>query len=374
VIATKEEVLHIPVLNKLLQQYKPHLLQATPSLLNALVEDGMQPNDHLKIVSCGEPMPQELCSQLLMRVVELWNLYGPTETTILATGIRLTSPDYITIGEPHANTFIFITDEFQQPVAPGVYGDIYIGGKGVAKGYLNRPELTQQKFLDGIGPYNGPVYATGDIGRWLPDGMLEYRGRRDSQVKIRGIRIEPGEVESAINSYVGVQRAAVIVQQDERGEKYLAAYVVLDDVPGAGIAELRNWLRKQLPAYMIPAEITRIKEMPYTPSGKINRKALSNSALLVHDTKKKSQPETEIEQQLANIWEQVLNKKDIGVDDSFFDLGGHSLKANQLVNRIQREIGAQVGLADVFTHPTIKQLGVLIKNADQDSFDYIEVL
>lgn len=374
VIATKEEVLHIPVLNKLLQQHKPHLLQATPSLLNALVEDGMQPNDHLKIVSCGEPMSQELCSQLLMRVAELWNLYGPTETTILATGVRLISPDYITIGEPHANTFIFITDEFQQPVAPGVYGDIYIGGKGVAKGYLNRPELTRQKFLDGIAGYNGPVYTTGDVGRWLPDGMLEFRGRRDSQVKIRGIRIEPGEVESAINSYVGVQRAAVIVQQDERGEKQLAAYVVLDDVPGAGIPELRNWLRKQLPAYMIPAEIVRIKEMPYTSSGKINRKALRNGSLLVQETKKKSQPETEIEQQLANIWEQVLNKKDIGVDDSFFDLGGHSLKANQLVNRIQREIGAQVGLADVFTHPTIKQLGVFIKNANQDSFDYIEVL
>lgn len=374
VIATKEEVLQITVLNKLLHQHKPHLLQATPSLLHALVEDGMQPNDHLKIVSCGEPMSQELCSQLLMRVAELWNLYGPTETTILATGVRLTSPEYITIGEPHANTLIFITDELQQPVAPGVYGDIYIGGKGVAKGYLNRPELTQQKFLNGVADYNGPVYATGDIGRWLPDGMLEYKGRRDSQVKIRGIRIEPGEVESAINSYVGVQRAAIIVQQDERGDKHLAAYVVLDDVPGAGIHELRNWLRKQLPAYMIPAEITRIKEMPYTPSGKINRKLLSNGSLLVHETKKKSQPETEIEQQLAGIWEQVLNKKDIGVDDSFFDLGGHSLKANQLVNRIQREIGVEVGLADVFTYPTIKQLGVFIKKTDQDSFDYIEVL
>jgi amino acid adenylation domain-containing protein len=373
VIATKEEVLQISLLNKLLQQYKPHLLQATPSLLNALVEDGMQPNDHLKVVSCGEPMSQELCSQLLMRVSALWNLYGPTETTILATGMRVTSPEYITIGEPHANTFIFITDELQQPVAPGIYGDIYIGGKGVAKGYLNRPELTQQKFLNGIAGYNGPVYATGDVGRWQPNGMLEYRGRRDNQVKIRGIRIEPGEVESAINNYVGVQRAAVIVETDERGEKQLTAYVVLDDVPNAGINELRNWLRRQLPVYMIPAEIIRIKEMPYTPSGKINRKALNNASFRVYDTEKRSQPETELEQQLAGIWEQVLNKKDIGVDDSFFDLGGHSLKANQLVNRIHREIGVEVGLADVFTHPTIKQLGVFIKNATTDSYDYIEI-
>lgn len=372
VVATKEEVLQISMLNKLLQQHKPHLLQATPSLFNALIEDGMQPAKHLKIVSCGEPMQPELCTQLLTRVSELWNLYGPTEATILATGVRLTSPEYITIGEPHANTFIFITDEWQQPVAPGVYGDIYIGGKGVTKGYLNRPELTHQKFLNGIAGYNGPVYATGDVGRWLSDGMIEYKGRRDSQVKIRGIRIEPGEVESAINSYAGVQRAAVIVEQDERSEKYLAAYVVLDD--SAGIQELRNWLRNQLPAYMIPSEIIRIKEMPYTSSGKINRKLLSNGSLKVHDTSKKAQPQTEIEQQLASIWEQVLNKKDIGVDDSFFDLGGHSLKANQLVNRIQREIGVEVGLADVFTHPTIKQLGVLIKNGEQDSFDYIEVL
>jgi amino acid adenylation domain-containing protein len=374
VMATKEEVLHTSTLNRLLQQYKPNLLQATPSLLNALVEEGMQPCENLKIVSCGEPMPQELCRQLMMRVKELWNLYGPTETTILATGMQVTTPDYITVGAPHANTFIFITDEMQQPVAPGMYGDIYIGGKGVTKGYFNRPELTAQKFLHSIEGYNGPVYATGDIGRWLPDGMLEYRGRRDNQVKIRGIRIEPGEVETVINSYVGVQRAAVIVKQQEQGEKYLVAYVVQDDVPGTGINELRAWLKQQLPAYMIPADIISIKEMPYTASGKIDRKRLSNLLHEAVDEKEKPQPETEMEQQLANIWEQVLNKKNIGVHDSFFDLGGHSLKANQLVNRIQREIGVEVGLADVFMHPTIKQLSLFIKKADQDNYDYIEVL
>jgi len=377
VLATRDEVLDIGLLKRLIQLTCPTLMQATPSLWNALFDSGWEGCVQLKAITCGEPLGEELKIKLLRGVAQLWNFYGPTETTIFSTGKRiLTEKETVTIGSPVINTSIYILDRHQQLTPVGVFGEIFIGGNGVARGYLHRPELSAQRFPDGIRGITGRVFASGDTARWRRDGTIEYRGRRDGQVKIRGFRIELGEVENRILAHRSIKSAAVVVWADGPDDKVLVCYMVCQEGNEATEEDLRRYLRSVLPHYMIPAYFIRLMEMPVTANGKIDRGQLAAGRIPVQQKEAAglaALPETRMEKQLVNLFEKILNRKDIAVTDSFFDLGGHSLKANQLVNKIYQDLGVEIGLAEIFIHPTVKQLAVLIGSAEQENYRYIEL-
>ncbi|HEY4112091.1 amino acid adenylation domain-containing protein [Puia sp.] len=378
VIATKEEVMDTRKLTALIDGCRPTYMQATPALWNALADADWQGHTGLKAITCGEALTEQLATKLLSRTGQLWNLYGPTEATIFATGKRiLAANERISIGYPLANTTLYITDEAKKLVPSGVYGEIHIGGRGVAKGYLNRPELTQQRFIEDLPVFPERVYASGDIGRWLPDGTVEYRGRRDHQVKIRGYRIEIGEVESCVRKYAALRSAAVIVHEGGKKDKKMVLFAVDSGDHPATEEGLRKHLQERLPGYMIPSLFIWLDEMPLTTSGKIDRKALAEKdlSLLVAADKKEIVPAaTSAEKLLLAIWQDLLERKDISINDNFFDLGGHSLSANQLVNRIGRQTGIEMGLADIFNFPTVRAMGGILTKLENDKYDYVELV
>ncbi len=249
-----------------------------------------------------------------------------------------------------------------RPVPVGVAGEIYIGGEGLAIGYLNRPELTAERFVpDPFGGYPGErLYRTGDTARYASDGNIDFIGRVDYQVKVRGFRVEPGEVEFVIRQHPSVKNAVVIAKEDRTGVKRLVAYVVPAEA-GAGASELRAFLKDKLPDYMVPAAFVTIAELPLTPNGKLDRAALPEPEITRADIGSRFvEPRGEIERQLAQIWEKVIGITPIGATDSFFDLGGHSLLAVRLFTEITRTFGTDLPLAAIFQYPTIEQIAALI--------------
>lgn len=302
--------------------------------------------------------------------VRLVNTYGLTEVTAVATMCDLAGgaaagegARNVPIGKPLPNVRTYILDQEMQPVPIGVTGELYIGGAGVARGYLNRPELTAERFI--ADPYGseaeGRLYRTGDVARYLPDGNIEYLGRRDNQVKIRGIRIEPGEVEAVLNRHAGVESAVVTAVADEGRDSYLAAYII-PGAAGATVAEIRGWLREKLPEYMVPAAYTLMTAWPMTPSGKIDRKALPrpDENSLVRESMYVA-PESPVEEILVEIWSEILRVERVGIHDNFFDLGGHSLMIVQVTSRILQTFGVQISLRDFFEAPTIAELSLIIE-------------
>ncbi len=328
------------------------LVNTVPSAMKALVETDGVPATVRTVNLAGEPLKRVLVEQIFAKtgVERVCNLYGPSETTTYSTWVEMDrAGGFIPhIGRPVANTQVYILDAHGEPVPVGVTGELYIGGAGVARGYLNRPELTAERFLDD--PFSGGrMYRTGDLGRWLADGNIEYLGRNDFQVKIRGFRIELGEVESRIAGHAEVRDAAVLAREDETGDKRLVAYYV-----GAAESEvLRASLAEQLPEYMIPSVFMRMDALPLTPNGKLDRKALPAPELDTSANEYEA-PAGEVEEALAGIWSAVLGVERIGRHDNFFDLGGHSLRVVQLVARVRQVLGAEVALADVFSHPTLE--------------------
>jgi amino acid adenylation domain-containing protein len=293
----------------------------------------------------------------------LVNNYGPTEATVVATSGGIESfAAVFPIGRPIANTRAYILDDHRQPVPVGVRGELYIGGAGVARGYLNRAELTAERFLaDPFGKEaGGRMYRTGDLVRWLPDGNIEYLGRNDSQVKIRGFRIELGEIEACLAAHPAVRQAAVVVR--EEGEKQLVAYVVLTGDPTCTSVELRDYLKKKLPDYMIPAAWVSLPALPLTPNGKVDRKALPapGTARPAHALGFVA-PRTETETKLAVWWADVLGLERISIHDDFFELGGHSLTATQLVSRIRTGLHIDVPLRSLFESPTVAQFAEYVQ-------------
>ncbi len=252
-------------------------MQATPSTWRLLLESGWEGNPHLKILCGGEAWPAQLAEQLLPMCAELWNMYGPTETTIWSAvhQVRVGMP--VLIGHPIANTEFYVVDSHLQPVPIGVPGELLIGGAGLARGYLNRPDLTAEKFIANRFRTDtaSRLYRTGDLVRYRADGALEFLGRIDHQVKIRGFRIELGEIESVLRSHPGVREAVVVIREER--EKQLVAYVVLAGEPSCSTAELRDCLTQKLPAYMIPTALSVLEKIPLTPNGKVDRKALSGA-------------------------------------------------------------------------------------------------
>ncbi|MDN4090756.1 amino acid adenylation domain-containing protein [Paenibacillus polymyxa] len=319
------------------------------------------------------------------------NVYGPTEATVDATAYTIEDVESlnvllekgehtVSIGTPIANQAVYILNTRQQLVPMGIAGELYIGGAGIARGYLNLPELTAEKFVPNPfadataadpadSTYANRMYRTGDLARWLPDGSIEYLGRIDHQVKIRGYRIELGEVEAQLLTVDGIQKAVVTAWENEDGHKDLCAYIVASE--SLSLPELRNALQPKLPDYMIPTYVVQLDRFPLTPNGKIDRKALPAPEARLEGGLEYVAPRTPLEAKLAQIWQDVLKLSSVGVTDSFFDVGGHSLRATTLVAKIHQELGSRITLREVFQHFTIEQQAQLITAQGTDTYTVI---
>jgi amino acid adenylation domain-containing protein len=306
--------------------------------------------------------------------VRLLNVYGPTETTTFATWYQVTradeGADSIPIGRPIANTRVYLLDRRGNPVPIGVAGELYIGGDGVALGYLRAPEATAHRFVpDGFGDRPGGVlYRSGDLARHRADGNLEFLGRIDQQVKIRGFRIEPGEIEAVLRQHPAVAQAAVVVREDTPGEKRLAAYVTVGEGLATSSSEMRLFLEKRLPEYMVPPSIMVMDGLPLTPNGKLDRAALPVPQWGADDGDHPFvPPRDELEAQIAQLWERLLGVQSVGIEDDFFALGGHSLLAVQLFAEIERTFGKRLPLAALFDGATVEQLAARLRHEDEDA-------
>jgi amino acid adenylation domain-containing protein len=328
-------------------------MQATPATWRMLVDAGWAGTPGLTVLCGGEALDRELRDQLLARAGQVWNVYGPTETTIWSTlgraGAGRSAAD---IGRPIANTSVHVLDPEGEPVPPGVPGELLIGGEGVARGYLGRPGLTAERFVPG--PVGGRVYRTGDLVRRRPDGALEFIGRVDHQVKVRGFRIELGEVESVLATHPGVRQAVALVREDVPGDRRLVAYVVAEGEE-ATPAGLREHARRHLPEYMVPSAWVLLERLPLTPNGKVDRRALpAPGAAAPADAY--VAPRTPAEGALAAAFAELLGAERVGIRDDFFELGGHSLLAVRLMARVERETGRRLPLNALFRHPTVERL------------------
>jgi amino acid adenylation domain-containing protein len=364
VIATREQVIDAYQLRTLLETSGATVLQSTPGAWRMLIEAGWNGQPKLKVLCGGEALPSDLAEALLDRSDEVWNVYGPTETTIWSSATKLKKQaGPVTIGPPIANTQFYILDKHLQPLPVGVSGDLYIGGSGLARGYWHRPELTHEKFVaNPFGP--GRIYQTGDLGRWLPNGQIELLGRSDFQVKIRGYRIELGEIESVLRQHPAVKEAAVIAVDDSIGHKRLAAYVSTDEAAADLPAKLHSLLASKLPEYMIPAAIVPLEKLPQTPNLKIDRKALQKMELTAPITEVSyTAPETPQQIKLAAIWADVLKLDRVGITDSIFDLGADSLLIFRIAARAGVE-GLPINPTQIFQHRTIANLSTALEESN----------
>jgi amino acid adenylation domain-containing protein len=358
VIATDDEVVDGNLLRGLLDRTRATVLQATPSAWRMLIDSGWTGALPLKALCGGEALPRELADKLLDRAAEVWNVYGPTETTIWSSATHVTrGTGALRIGPPIANTQFYVLDKRRQPVPVGVAGELYIGGDGLARGYWNRPELTAEKFVaNPFGP--GRTYAAGDVARWHDDGSIELLGRADFQVKIRGFRIELGEIEAALRGDQRVSDCVVVAREDEPGNPRLVAYIVASDAIDA--AELRGRLKETLPEYMIPAALVMLDRLPQTPNGKVDRKALPAPASYDRPSGGGTL-RTPLEEMVAAIFSDVLKIEVTAGEDNFFELGGHSLSAMQVMARVQRALGIDVPLRILFEAPTVAALAAKVE-------------
>ncbi|HEX3542490.1 MAG TPA: amino acid adenylation domain-containing protein [Acidimicrobiales bacterium] len=365
VVASAEVAASPRPLADLLQRSAATVVQATPATWRMLLDAGWPGRPGLKVLCGGEQLPVALASALLDRGVELWNMYGPTETTIWSTVGRVSTPgDAHSIGRPIADTTVYVLDPHLSPVPAGEVGELHIGGAGVARGYRGRPELTDERFIpDPFAAETGArLYKTGDLGRWRPDGTLECLGRLDHQVKIRGFRIELGEIEAALDAHPGVRASVVAATTDDRGVASLTAYVVAEGAAPTG-AELRHRLLRTLPAHMVPSTFQVLDRLPLTPNGKVDRKALPTPAPTRATMGPLVPPRTPMEETLVAIWSEVLGVSDVGVDDDFFELGGHSLVALRVLSRVNEELGVDLGISALFDAPTVADMATIVTAA-----------
>lgn len=363
VLATDEQAASGSALRRLLEDGRITGMQATPSRWQMLLEAGWTGPAGLKALVGGEPLPQELAAQLLAHGAEVWNLYGPTETTVWSTCMRIVSarPEHLSIGRPIANTQAWVLDAQGQPCPWGVAGELHLGGAGLALGYWRRPELTAERFIEwAADPGQLPLrlYRTGDRVRWRRDGRLEHLGRLDDQIKLRGHRIEPAEIEAVLAGHEQVHRAVVVRREDRPGDARLVAYIHTN-APAAAHEDLRDVLRERLrarlPDYMQPQHWVFIDHLPVLPNGKLDRRSLPAPAEPAASEQRVA-PRNAAEQALWAVWAEVLGHRRFGVHEDFFDLGGHSLLAARLVHRIEAQLGLPCSLAQVFEHPTVATL------------------
>jgi amino acid adenylation domain-containing protein len=337
-------------------------MQSTPSLARmiAVNPDGLASLGRLKtLLLGGEALPPSLIRQLRQAFRgEMHNLYGPTETTIWSTTFQITEDsDIIPIGTPIANTQVYVMDSERQPVAAGEAGDLYIGGDGVVRGYWHRPDLTADKFLSDPFRPGHRMYRTGDIARFLPDGNLEFLGRADFQVKLRGFRIETGEIEAALENQAGVGQAVVVVREFKPEDKRLVAYVVAKPETELETASLRAALAATLPEYMVPSSFVFVHALPLTANGKIDRNALPNPFARENQSGTAPEPpRNELERVIAQAWKDALGVDRVGLNENFFDLGAHSLMVAEVHITLRQQLGCEISLVDLFHFPTVTAL------------------
>ncbi|MCI4061476.1 amino acid adenylation domain-containing protein [Micromonospora sp. R77] len=360
VLAGTEEVTQPLVLRDLLRRAGVTVMQATPALWQVLVTHAAECLAGLRVISTGEALPVSLAEELCAHAAEVTNLYGPTETTIYSTAAHLmpgSSGMPPSIGGPVANYQVYVLDRTLRPVPPGAIGDLWIAGRGLARGYAGQPGLTAHRFVaNPFGPANSRMYRTGDLARWTDTGELEYLGRSDHQIKLRGFRIEPAEIEGTLIRHEAVRQAVVLSREDSPDDRRLVAYVV----PEAGHAEpvpeqLRAFVGESLPGYMVPAAVVVLPELPLTPNGKLDRSALPRPEFSGDDYRA---PESPQEATLCRLFGEVLGVNRVGVDDDFFALGGHSLLATRLVARVRAELGVEIPIRTLFTSPTVAELAL----------------
>lgn len=359
VLASREEASDGVRLLSRLQGCGATVMQATPWSWRLLLEAGWQGSPGLKALCGGEALSRELANELLSRADEVWNLYGPTETTIWSSAWRVAEDsERMSIGRPLSNTRMFVLDGQLRPLPVGVPGDLYIGGAGLARGYWRSPELTAQSFVpDPFGAEaGGRLYRTGDRARWLADGRLECLGRLDQQVKLRGFRIELAEIETALRAHVNVGAAAVLALDSASDDRQLVAYVARHEAIEPNVSELRAYLKERLPSHMIPPTFVLLDELPVTPNGKLDRRELAE----VYKRSVKSwrtfiPPRTPTEAFIAQLWQEALGVEQISVHDNFFDLGGHSMLAMRVLAGIERRVGFRLNPREIIFQ-TLEQL------------------
>ena len=360
VIATRDDAVDGQKLAALMDRHQVTLFQATPATWRLLLSIGWQGRAGLKMLCGGEALPRDLASELVSRG-ELWNMYGPTETTVWSTIEPITAESIrtglpISIGRPIDNTQVYVLDQYGELAPSGVAGELCIGGDGVAIGYLMRPELTAERFIaDRFSDRpEARLYRTGDLARWLTDGRLECLGRIDQQVKIRGFRIELGEIETALAHHSAVAEAVVVSIASSAGDQRLVGYFVPVEGAAPSTTELQTFLRGTLPDYMVPAAIVSLAALPRTPNGKIDRKALPRPETLESAASSTDDaPQTPTEERVARIWRDVLDLSHVGRHDDFFLIGGHSLRAAQLISQLRSECEVEIPLRHLFESPTV---------------------
>ncbi|MCP4156879.1 MAG: amino acid adenylation domain-containing protein, partial [bacterium] len=384
-IPTREMVPDIEKLTRFIKENEVNIIDCSPLLLNRLNEVGAPAGLEI-FISGGDVLKEEYIDRLL-ETGPVFNIYGPTETTIGATLYRCSQdepiPANIPIGKPMANYNVYILDKNGNLSPRGVPGELCIDGPGVAKGYLNKPELTAERFTEAGSTFpnnqspitNNCLYRTGDLARWLPDGNIEFMGRIDFQVKVRGFRIEIGEIESQLLKHPAIKEAVVLVRETD-GDKYLCAYYVTGTgtAETAKTAEIRRHLSETLPDYMIPAFFVPLDSIPLTTSGKPDRKALPEPG--IDKTAKGTVPRNSIEKKLAAIWNDVLGKKEehasVNIDANFFEIGGHSLKATVMISKIHKALEVKIPLTEIFKTSTIRGLAKYILTAKEEKYTAIE--
>ena len=362
-IASRDVVADGRKLSDLVARCGASIMQATPAGWTLLLEGGWSGRPGLKALCGGEAMPADLAAALKACGVELWNMYGPTETTIWSAAGRVDDNQFITLGEAIHDTQLCVVDDSGLAVPMGGVGELCIGGANLARGYLNRPGLTAERFVPSA--YGAPgerLYRTGDLCRLRSDGTIEFLGRLDQQIKLRGFRIEPGEIEALLRSQDGVSQAVVAGRKDARGEMRLVAYVVVDAAAAPApllASQLREQLKTHLPDHMVPSAVVVLDALPLTPNGKIDRRALPAPETAVEAVAYVA-PRTPTEKALAAIWADVLGVEQVGAQDDFYLLGGHSLLAVRVVSRIGRAFARAISLQTLFTHPILADLAAAI--------------
>jgi acyl-coenzyme A synthetase/AMP-(fatty) acid ligase/acyl carrier protein len=337
------------------------LINTVPSAIAELLRMDGIPNSVATINLAGEPLAPALVDQLydVPSVNRVNDLYGPSEDTTYSTWTTREAGQPASIGRPIANTRVYLLDAHLNPTPIGVPGELCLAGSGITRGYLNQPELTNEKYLpDPFGQPGERLYRTGDLARYRTDGSLEYLGRLDHQVKLRGFRIELGEIETRLSNHDSVATARVVIREDTPEDKTLVAYVVPAE-DSVDVATLRAHVQAGLPNYMVPQAIVSLDEIPLTPNGKLDRKALPAPDGSAKATETYVAPSTPVEQALAEIWQQLLNVEQVGVHDDFFALGGHSLMTIRLITELSEASGQQLSIADVFEQPTIAELATV---------------
>jgi len=354
---------------KTLEDQRTTVMQATPTFWSMLVNSGWNGRSELKALCGGEPMTRHLAQDLLHRTAELWNLYGPTETAIWSSVCRVNSATLTPrLGRPVANTQLYCLDEHFEPTPVGVPGELYIAGRGLALGYEGRFGQTAACFLPNPFSANpgARMYRTGDLVRYRGNGQLQFLGRVDRQVKVRGHRIELEEVECVLTKQPAILHAVVEIE-GESVESQITAWVVPWQNARITIEQLRAELSEQLPAYMVPNKILIVDELPTTPSGKLDRKQLPRSTERPELNQPFVKPSSTFEERVATIWREVLVLDRIGLYDNFFDLGGHSLLLVSIRERIREHEGIEINMVDLFRYPTVASLGKFLARRLRDA-------